>query len=73
MAMVTKFTLCWDCQRAVEKSCRWSKSFKPVPGWDAEEHKMKDVPGSTYCVKECPMFVRDAYNHGLKRMEATHA
>ena len=33
-------TLCWSCQRAVPDptiACSWSRRFKPVPGWDAEE------------------------------------
>lgn len=65
-------TLCWDCQNAVpdgERGCPWSESLTPVPGWIAEKTKhlqqytvggkvvRRDI--ESYCVLECPMFLRD--------------
>lgn len=56
-------TLCWDCARAYG-GCSWSKSFKPVEGWEAErdERALKWGCNNTkrtyvsYTVKECPEF-----------------
>lgn len=53
-----KETLCWDCVNAVKK-CPWSRSFKPVPGWDAIPTKIKMECArlsDSYMVKDCPMF-----------------
>ena len=61
-----KFTLCWDCKRATG-GCRWSDSLTPVKGWYAT--MKRNSGGITYVVHECPEFVRDAINNGLKRYE----
>lgn len=58
-------TLCWSCQRAVQDptiACSWSRRFKPVPGWDAEETIIPGGNGNkikSYCVYNCPLFLRD--------------
>ena len=58
-------TLCWSCQRACPDptiACSWSRRFKPVPGWDAEETIMPGGNGNkikSYCVYNCPLFLRD--------------
>ena len=57
-------TLCWSCQRAVPDptiACSWSRRFKPVPGWDAEETQLisNGQRIKSYCVYDCPMFLRD--------------
>ena len=56
---VKKMSICNDCARCVGL-CSWSHSLQPVEGWVADY-----VPGSrnrlpSYCVKECPEFVKDA-------------
>lgn len=56
-------TLCWDCANAVGW-CSWSKDFTPVDGWDAEYVPDKD----SYRVIACPLFERDALEHGAKRL-----
>ena len=63
--METRYTICWDCKRAIGE-CRWSSSLKPVKGWTAEKTKSK-CGGDSYVVIDCPEFIRDAYNMGLKR------
>ena len=63
-----KQTLCWDCRRSVKKSCSWSRRFRPVQGWDADEVYIKGTPGVSYCVNDCPKFVRDSLNYGMKRL-----
>lgn len=58
-------TLCWDCKRAIG-GCRWSEKLKPVKGWVAVSVE-KDT-GRTYNVIECPLFIRDSYDHGLRKL-----
>lgn len=58
-------TLCWRCLNAVPNpktgaGCSWSRSFQPVPGWDAEERPLNNPRGEdiqSYFVKKCPLFV----------------
>lgn len=48
--------ICWDCRNAVPEGkygCEWSRHFKPVPGWIAEE------TGLGYRIASCPKFIRD--------------
>ena len=70
-------TKCWDCAKATG-GCSWSNSFEPVKGWVAvptkvKIHKSKNPTeemirdNSSYVVIDCPEFLRDAYNNGLKR------
>ena len=68
-----KYTLCWDCENACA-GCAWSRFFKPVPGWMAEQTKIKlnvkndrQIISSSYRVIDCPEFERDAYGGGMKR------
>ncbi|MGM9615700.1 MAG: hypothetical protein ACI3W7_09285 [Oscillospiraceae bacterium] len=56
-------TLCWQCENAVPdpergKGCPWSKSGKPVDGWDAIRTS-KAVDGESYFVRACPSFEPD--------------
>lgn len=61
-----QMTLCWQCANAVpdksgKQGCAWSRSFKPVKGWDADETRLyaNDDERSTvsYHVRSCPEFV----------------
>ena len=62
MGMNPRSSLCWDCKNAVCKGCTWVESFQPVDGWTAEEGT---VDGQTsFCVIDCPEFIRDAYTFG---------
>ena len=61
-----RHTLCWECGRACG-GCSWSSRFEPVEGWVALP--VKQAYGSdSYIVAECPMFVRDAIDHGVHRL-----
>lgn len=57
-------SLCWSCANAVpdkygKRGCAWSRSFKPVKGWDADETRLySDKPTQSYHVRQCPEFVR---------------
>lgn len=57
-------TLCWDCKNATG-DCNWSRSLIPVRGWKATPTYNKCQ--TSYIVRECPEFVRDAQGGGLKR------
>ena len=59
-------SICWDCINAVPNpetgdGCSWSRSFIPVEGWTAREHKLM-IYGDTaddcmsYQVISCPCF-----------------
>lgn len=53
-------TLCWCCKKIIptkECSCSWSKSAKPVEGWEAECTRIIDGHWH-YKVISCPEFVR---------------
>ena len=68
-------TLCWDCSKACG-GCPWSRrSHRPVQGWIATPTKLKlraksnpygESFDSSYIVHSCPLFVRDAVDHGMK-------
>ena len=60
-------TLCWDCKWATG-GCRWSDYLKPVKGWTAITRNTKEH-SVNYIVQDCPQFIRDAYNNGLKRLD----
>ena len=57
-------TICWDCKRAV-LWCSWSKSYTPVPGWNARQTQIsaydrgKKTHYDSYKVLECPLFEAD--------------
>ena len=56
---------CWDCANACG-GCEWSKSFQPVPGWDAEPVIIRNHLGrgpenssaKSYKIYSCPKFRR---------------
>lgn len=67
--MPRRETLCFDCKNAINGCC-WAKKFEPVPGWVAQEKKIKlhyySPTGehilkyiNTYKVLDCPMFICD--------------
>lgn len=74
MGAIDKFnkneTLCWYCANAVPnpktgKGCSWSREFKPVEGWIAEETEIitredGERPIKSYIVYSCPCFDRDS-------------
>lgn len=64
-----RFTLCWDCAKATGY-CPWSSSLEPVKGWVVEQTKRTTYSGEIHSliVYECPLFERDAYCSGLKRL-----
>lgn len=62
----TRGTLCWHCQNATNSGCSWSRSFKPVEGWEATptiinqgvrrqtgEHELTE----SFFVHKCPKFI----------------
>lgn len=65
-------TICWHCQNAVpdldgRRGCPWSRSFQPVPGWDAARTDLMAYRGvgkwislGSYLVRSCPLYVSDA-------------
>ena len=50
---------------SLERS-RDSGSRIPVPGWEAYPTHNKDT--ETFVVVNCPLFDRDAYDNGLRRV-----
>ena len=60
---MTTFTLCWDCANSTNDGCNWSHNLEPVEGWVAEKGK------EGYIVMECPEFIRNSYNFGMKRLK----
>ena len=60
----TATTLCWECDNCYG-GCAWSRSFKPVDGWEAIENKTQVKNGkyieqrTSYTVLKCPEFTRD--------------
>lgn len=56
-------TLCWDCKNSTNNGCEWSRSFKPVEGWNAVPSAIlvggaNDKYTDSYLVLECPKFER---------------
>lgn len=58
-------TICWDCQNAYG-GCSWSKSFRPVDGWNATRRDVLVSGDKAYAHKEesyivhsCPEFQQD--------------
>ena len=65
--MTTRMSICWDCKKAIGQ-CPWSQRLVPVKGWKAIKiSPTATKPYGTYLVQECPGFVRDAYDGGLRR------
>ena len=69
MPYVTQNSLCWDCANATNKSyaCSWAWHLKPVEGWTAIPTK-KESGQNGFLVIECPLFERDAFGGGTKRL-----
>ena len=51
--------LCIFCARAVG-FCPWSARLEPVPGWDAIETKNGSDGVTSYRIKACPLYMKDA-------------
>ena len=54
-------TLCWDCKNSTNNGCEWSRSFKPVEGWNAVPSAIlvgggNDKYTDSYLVLDCPKF-----------------
>lgn len=57
-------TLCWECRHATnpEGVCPWSRSFIPVPGWDAKPHTLyvsaryQKHQIKSFLVRQCPLY-----------------
>ncbi len=72
-----RMTKCWDCALACGgtiggTSCPWARRLRPVPGWLAEAAKIKfgtRLMSDTFIVIDCPLFIRDGYNGGLKGLK----
>lgn len=65
-------TLCWDCAKATSAECPWAESGTPVPGWKAKKTKLKfsREVSTSFHVKECPLFERDARHGGVDKYVA---
>lgn len=62
-------SLCWSCANSVPnredtRGCSWSREFKPVEGWEAEEcvtvidrQNGTSYVRTSFTVKNCPEFV----------------
>ena len=66
-------TLCWDCRNAANPFvCSWARDLTPVEGWNAYkvtyviDGKYNDC---TYCVEECPHFIRDEKRESVIMVE----
>ena len=74
---VYKHTLCWNCEHATHPDvCPWVEDFTPVPGWTATPTVcMGDSvqPYESYLVTACPLFKRDAYKGGQKKLKRSEA
>ena len=56
-------TLCWDCKNSTNNGCEWSRSLKPVEGWNAVPSAIlvggaNDKYTDSYLVLKCPKFER---------------
>ena len=57
--------LCWSCKKAV-CGCSWSRSFKPVNGWDAVPSTIlnwsdgkRTITTGSYTIRGCPEYEPD--------------
>lgn len=65
MNFTYRSSLCWDCEKATNSGCSWSKSFKPVKGWEAEPKPIKLTATKnidSYLVIKCPQFAEDEHS-----------
>lgn len=64
------FSICWECEKATNGKCSWSRNFVPVDGWDAEK------TDNGYHVNKCPQFTKEKKkkenynNEGVKMLAA---
>ena len=60
-------TLCWRCGRACGlQQCRWALFGQPVPGWMAEETRIRTPDNkilASYRVIACPEYMPDRVEH----------
>ena len=80
--------LCWNCKRCTNPTgleCPWAGKGVPVEGWTAAqgreyykyniEGKKVGCLGTTYIVKECPLYVKDkpygTYSEALQHIAET--
>lgn len=51
-------SICWKCNNTCG-GCSWTREYRPVPGWQADEKIIKSSKGKivkSYIVKKCPDF-----------------
>ncbi len=75
-------TICCHCIHAfgpLERQCCWARSFRPVPGWEAEQTQVgiAGVDVTSYRVAKCPQFLMDPKDplpmiHRRTRSKAAH-
>ncbi len=51
-------SLCWECGKAINSGCSWSKCFEPVEGWTAKARGGRESKAKSYKVLECPEYVK---------------
>ena len=61
-------SICWDCQNAYAHKCCWFRDYTPVEGWVAKKkkHLIDRKNHTSYCVLECPNFVKDIVPEKVK-------
>ena len=54
-----EFTRCWTCKKACG-GCSWSREFKPVAGWTAQETYIisNGEYAASYQITACPEYER---------------
>lgn len=55
-----QYNPCWTCKKAYGL-CRWSRDFKPIPGWNAipTHHPSNGVFADSYKIISCPEYVKE--------------
>lgn len=61
-------SICNGCARAV-CFCSWFAENKPVDGWTAEKTYDADGNFYSYCVKKCPLFMKDGSTVKERRLQ----
>ena len=59
-------SICWACANATG-GCTWADELKPVDGWKAKP-TIKDNQ-DTFQVLDCPEYVQDCLDFGLRRQK----
>ena len=61
--------ICWRCGKALG-GCSWSRSFTPIPGWEAELTGTRSgLRTDSYRIIRCPEFEGDHTDRGAKKEE----